>query len=116
MANIERPPLNLLDSQGTTVAVKGKNVGGENLPEDQFSWDIQPAGVADLATSRVDPVTGETIQAPPYSRFVVNTHPGAAVITAAHAASDRTETMPLNVAFSEPGELGLSAGEPFADQ
>lgn len=115
MANIERPPLNLLDSEGTTISIKGQDKGGEPIPEDQFAWEIDNPAVATLETSRVDKQSGETVTAPPYSRFIVNTHPGTAMIKVTDAARDRSETMPLNVAFSEPEEMGLSAGSPFQE-
>lgn len=113
MDPIERPPLNLIDTQGTQLSVSTKDAGGEQLPESDFVWSVTPddGSVATLATERM--VDGNLVQAGPGSRFLLNTHPGSAVVKVEHAPSGRIETMPVNIAFSAAGELGLSAGEPF---
>jgi hypothetical protein len=118
MDPIERPPLNLLDSQGTTLFVNTKDAGGEQLPDDQFTWSLTPddGSVATLATERVNKA-GETVAAPAGARFLINTHPGSVVVKVVSSAggASREETMPVTIDFSAPGELGLSAGEPFED-
>lgn len=120
---IVRPDLSILDSQGTTLAVNTKNAGGEQLPESAFAWSVEPSdgSVGSLATERPgkdadgNPIT---ITAAPGSRFFVNTHPGEAIVkvVATAAGETREESMKVIVGLSGPGELGLSAGEPFADQ
>lgn len=116
MDPIERPPLNLIDTQGTKLSINLKDAGGEPLPDEGFAWSVTPddGSVATLATERTLS-DGSVEQAGPGSRFLLNTHPGSCVVKVEHAASGRIETMPVNITFSAPGELGLSAGDPFEE-
>src|SRR6185295_5219436 len=89
------------------TAVKDK--GGVKLPADRFSWASDDEAVAQLVPTFTDS-QGAVVDPGPYGRVLVTPNPGACNVIVTNTASGNTETMPVEIGFSEDGEIGLSAG------
>jgi hypothetical protein len=118
MDPITRPGVTLLDSQGAPISWNNKDAGGEVLPDDRFVVTTDVEGIVTLSKTRVakdDAGNDVTVTAPPGTVFAVDTHPGTVNVTVTDSIGGRVEILPITIAFSAPGELGLSVGEAFTD-
>jgi len=104
MPTVDRGTMTLLDTEKVLLSISGVDLGGVRLPADQFTWASSDETIVMLEAAE-----------DPYTRWARTPTVGSAVITVTHVPSAGDEVLTLEVGFSAPGEIGLSAGVPVLE-
>jgi hypothetical protein len=113
MSDVRKDPVTISDAEYIVVSLNPdvKDAGGVNIPADQFAWASNNEGVIALLPTYTTK-DGEFVDPGPYGRVATTPTVGSADVVVTHIDSGNTETQPLIVKFSAPGEFGLSVGTP----
>lgn len=113
--NIDRGSIDVVDTEKVLLSVAAKDLGGapRTVPADEFLWESSNTAAVALEDAAPNP---DGTPGDPYTRWARTPTPGAALVTVTHAPTGNTETLSITVKVSGPGEIGLSAGTPVAEE